>query len=63
MNLRNTSTSRTSSAKAAYKKEVEKEIELKGTPKTLMSFVRKQKLGGGNSRRRLKRDQVEHLWG
>jgi len=39
MNLKNTSTSRTSSFKAAYKKEMEKEIELKGIPKTLMSFV------------------------
>jgi hypothetical protein len=53
MNLRSTSTSRTFSSKAAYKKEMEKEIELKGTPKTWMPFVRKQKPGGGNLRGRL----------
>jgi hypothetical protein len=36
MNLRSTLTS---SSKVAYKKEMEKEIELKGIPKTLMPFV------------------------
>jgi hypothetical protein len=40
MNLRSTSTSQTSSSKAAYEKGMEKEIELKGIPKTLMPFVR-----------------------
>jgi hypothetical protein len=39
MNLRNTSTSRTSSSKVAYRKEMDKEIELKGIPKALMPFV------------------------
>jgi len=39
MNLKNTSTSQRSSSKATYKKEMEKEIELKGIPKALMPFV------------------------
>jgi hypothetical protein len=37
---------------------MEKEIELKGIPKTLMPFVGYQKPRGENSKRRPKGDQV-----